>query len=325
MFRYQTLVTHPARRQLSTLAKAALIVTGVPLGLYAYKCLVMVAFQNKLIYMGYIPYGSRHQPYVPVISQNFHVREQEIVTPDKKKLRGFIVQRTPHAKGPVLVYFQGNAGNMIDRFDLFKVILDAVPDLTIVGISYRGFGSSEGSATEKGLMIDSKAILDHTLSLFPDQSVYLYGHSLGGSVAIGLAAQIEKTATQSSSHSHVCGLIIENTYTSIKDMVQALYPRYSPYPYLAKKFLWNHWPSKDTIRDIKSPILFLSSDNDEIVPVEHMHALAKEATAPSTFLRFKRALHMDIYSTEPAAYKAALRDFIATNDIYKDEPIQIKR
>ncbi|KAI9023779.1 Alpha/Beta hydrolase protein [Phycomyces nitens] len=273
---------------------------------------MMVAFQNKLIYMGYIPYGSRHQPYVPQ-SQSLQVREQTVVTPDNKKLRGFIVQRTPHPKGPVLVYFQGNAGNMLDRFGLFKVVLDAVPDLTIVGISYRGFGSSNGTATERGLMIDSKAILDHTLSLYPNRPIYLYGHSLGGSVAIGLAAQIE-AATQPSSYSHVVGLILENTYTSIEDMVQALYPRYSPYPHLARLFLWNHWPSKDTIKNIKIPILFLSSDNDEIVPVEHMRALAKQATAPSTFIRFKRALHMDIYSTEPGAYKAALREFIGPND-----------
>jgi len=57
-------------------------------------------------------------------------------------------------------------------------------------ISYRGYGASSRRPTEKGIKIDSRAGLDYLLSHddTKDQPIILYGQSLGGAVAVDLAA-----------------------------------------------------------------------------------------------------------------------------------------
>lgn len=317
------------QRPLSTLATAGLIVTGVPAGLYLYKvqqcsfnsvfrmahwqlllqCLMLVLFQNKLIYLGYIPPGSRHERFTYDKSlSGLDIKEETVWTSDKKQLHGLTVkkQHVDNDHGPILVYFQGNAGNMNHRLALFKTILSAVPSLTIVGICYRGFGSSNGRATEKGLRIDARSIFQHIQQ--HNRPIYIYGHSLGGAVAIDLVSQLEK---EGKGHT-VKGLILENTYTSILDMVQAMYPRYTPYPLIARYFLWNHWPSLQRIQDIRTtPVLFLSSSKEEIVPSEHMQTLYNASHPHHRFItHFPRSTHMDMYTVETNRYQHTLAEFI---------------
>ncbi|KAI8328762.1 Alpha/Beta hydrolase protein [Chlamydoabsidia padenii] len=263
---------------------------------------MLIAFQNQLIYMGYLPPGSRcNEDFRQSIPPSLSVREETITTCDKKRLHGFIVTKkqqqqqqqqasttttvnTTNTKksfsnrGPVMIYFQGNAGNMSDRFDLFKSIIAAIPKLTIVGITYRQYGNSEGYATEHGLKKDACAILKTVRSIYGyDSPIYLYGHSLGGAVALDLA-----------------------TAATIQ----------------AKYCLWNHWDNHITIRKLPStlPILLLSSEHDEIVPSFHMKRLYTLARNNhihnATFINFSRSLHMNIYSAEPRLFKSALRDFI---------------
>ncbi|KAF7723193.1 Alpha/beta hydrolase domain-containing protein 13 [Apophysomyces ossiformis] len=170
---------------------------------------------------------------------------------------------------------------MIHRFGLFKTMVDAVPDLTIVA--------------------DAMAILNFVHQRYPTRPVYVYGHSLGGAVAIDICQKVP-----------VRGLIVENTYTSIQDMVQAMYPRYTPYPFIAKLFLWNHWKSDKKISKVQAPILFLSADKDEIVPSSQMQKLYTLATHSTyrKFVRFPRSTHMDIFTAESTAFKSSLREFI---------------
>ncbi|KAI9254516.1 Alpha/Beta hydrolase protein [Phascolomyces articulosus] len=322
------------QRSLSSWGTAFLIVAGVPAGLYLYKCIMLVLFQNKLIYMGYIPPGSRHEQCTPdKIPSNLNITEQTIQTPDRKQLKGFVVERKQNGntfsmtqdlpsqqeeqRRPIIIYFQGNAGNMIHRFDLFNKMLQAVPEATIIGICPRGFGSSSGRSSERGLEIDAQCILHYASSSSAfdiHRPIYIYGHSLGGGVAIGLLA---KNVNQ---QQRIHGLILENTYTSILDMVKTLYPRYTPYPLIAKYFLWNHWPSLTRIHKIKTPILFLSSEKDEIVPAEHMQKLYNKfmtmsgCSDGSRMVKFPRSTHMDIYQVESVAFKSALHTFINDNN-----------
>ncbi|SAL97558.1 hypothetical protein [Absidia glauca] len=269
--------------------------------------------------MGYLPPGSRHnEAFRQSIPSSLDVREHFVTTSDKKRLHGFLVSKKqtqlltgaeePSKSAPVMIYFQGNAGNMSDRFGFFKTSIAAIPNLQIVGIAYRQYGNSEGFATEAGLKRDAKAILEAVKDMYgPEAPLYLYGHSLGGAVAIDLAA---------SEPNAIRGVIIENTFTSIYGMVCALYPKYSPYPFIAKYCLWNHWRSDLRILKLLPTmrLLFLSSDQDEIVPslhMKHLYAMARRAHIQSaTLVSFKRSLHMDIYSTETRLFQTSLRRFI---------------
>ncbi|KAI8368183.1 Alpha/Beta hydrolase protein [Radiomyces spectabilis] len=266
---------------------------------------MLIAFQNKLIYMGYIPMGSRHERFVKDETLHLQVEEHAVSTPDGHRLRGFIAHGPVQNNGPIIIYFQGNAGNMIHRLPLFKTMMRAVPNATVVGICYRGYGSSTGRANEKGLLIDAEAIYNDVKQRYPERSIYLYGHSLGGAVAVHLAAQ---------SHISVRGVILENTFTSILDMVKAMYPRYTPYPLIAKYFLWNHWRSESVITQVKAPILFLSSEKDEIVPYAHMQKLCERVKDRAVFQTFRKSTHMDIFVVESTRFITSIRDFIQARE-----------
>jgi pimeloyl-ACP methyl ester carboxylesterase len=67
-----------------------------------------------------------------------------------------------------------------------------------------------------------------------------------------------------------CGIIIENTFTSILNLADFLFP------YLPFRWLWVRlqWQSLDRIKRIKTiPALFLCSEDDEIIPVPMMEDL----------------------------------------------------
>jgi len=79
-------------------------------------------------------------------------------------------------------------------------------------LAYRGYGDSEGTPSEDGLKLDADATLEYAQSRddIDNDRIFIFGRSLGGAVAIQLAMV----------HSNsIKGLIIENTFTSIGDMV----------------------------------------------------------------------------------------------------------
>ncbi|GBB92426.1 hypothetical protein RclHR1_02000007 [Rhizophagus clarus] len=281
---------------------------GVPLGIYLYKCTVLTLFQNKLIYMPFLPWDGRKLPFdESLIDKRLACKQVTVETVDKCKLAGIILTKLGEEEAddvrnrddvPVMIYFQGNAGNMLLRLPLFSRLLlpptSSISNLNIAAISYRGYWLSTGSPSEYGLQKDSIAIYEFVRKLFPKNPLYVYGHSLGGAVGLYLASQpnIQKDLR---------GIIIENTFTSIKDMVETIYPQnWLPYKYLVRLpfVLWNKWENSRLIQEITIPILFLSSRNDEIIPQEQMLKLYKlaEKSEKKVWVNFDKALHMDTYT-----------------------------
>jgi len=133
----------------------------------------------------------------------------------------------------------------------------------VLTVSYRGFGESEGVPSEKGLQRDAQAALDFVaqdeqLSKLP---LIVYGLSLGGAVAIDV--------TSRNPHK-VSALILENTFTSIPDIVRA-------WPIIGRLSFacTQRWNSASKLSKIPPtlPILFCSGRKDSVVPPEHMDNL----------------------------------------------------
>ena len=109
--------------------------------------------------------------------------------------------------------FHGNAGNIGHRVPIAK-ILEENSGCSVLMLEYRGYGMSTGIPDEKGLVIDAQAGLDwiRATDETKNNKVVVYGQSLGGAVAIQL---VEKNQDSSD----VVALILENTFTSIRDMI----------------------------------------------------------------------------------------------------------
>ncbi len=73
----------------------------------------------------------------------------------------------------------------------------------------------------------------------------------------------------------LAGVILENTFSSIGDMVNVMFPKLRAFKWLV---LRNYWPSVDRIGTITLPLLFIFSMRDELVPPEQMSHLFVKAT-----------------------------------------------
>ncbi len=84
----------------------------------------------------------------------------------------------------------------------------------VVMMTYRGFGGSTGTPSEKNNVADALAVYDAVLaSGIPAADIVLYGESLGTGVAVQVAAQRD-----------VAGVILDAPYTSIVDLAAFTIP-----------------------------------------------------------------------------------------------------
>ncbi|GAA5892401.1 hypothetical protein JCM8208_005812 [Rhodotorula glutinis] len=224
--------------------------------------------QCRLIYPANMPSGSRTTVPRPDEFGLAPFDDVELLTPDGVKVRAFVI---PYARDgvkpserPTVLLLHANAGNVGHRLPIAKVFWERMR-CNVVALSYRGYGHSEGSPSERGIKLDAQTALDYILS-HPDldkTQIFLYGQSIGGAVAIFLASQNVQ---------RVKGLIIENTFLSLPKLVPHVLPFLRPFvPFLLHQI----WPSEEYIRALPDdfPVLFLAGSRDELVEPGQMKGL----------------------------------------------------
>ena len=109
--------------------------------------------------------------------------------------------------------FHGNAGNIGHRVPIAKVLEEHV-GCNVLMLEYRGYGLSTGTPDEAGINIDAQTALDYIRNQKETEGgkIVVFGQSLGGAVAIELVAKNQDVGD-------IVGLILENTFISIRDMI----------------------------------------------------------------------------------------------------------
>lgn len=172
-------------------------------------------------------------------------------------------------------------------------------NISIVAVSYRGFWTSTGKPSQKGIERDADAALHWALErYFPHSSpparprkFMIWGQSIGAGVATNLTAQyLDNPLAFQPDHSReketttvvpITSLILETPFTSIWDLLLAFYPqKWLPYHYLGP-FLRSHWDSVQALQRIaqapgnqrKPNIFMLEAGSDEVVPAGNAQKL----------------------------------------------------
>ena len=172
-------------------------------------------------------------------------------------------------------------------------------NISIVAVSYRGFWTSTGKPSQKGIERDADAALHWALERYysnsspPDRlrEFVIWGQSIGAGVATNLTAHyLNNPLSFQPDHSRgketttvvpITSLILETPFTSIRDLLLAFYPqKWLPYHYLGP-FLRSHWDSLQALQQIaqapgnqKKPNIFmLEAGSDEVVPVGNAQKL----------------------------------------------------
>ena len=204
-------------------------------------------------------------------------------------------------KGTIL-FCHGNAGNISDRLATIHA-LDAL-GYNVLIFDYRGFGASSGRPDEKGTYLDAQAAwkyLTQTLGEHPGR-VILFGRSLGGAVAIHLAASLSETAqparepspptraadstsstpavTTTAAPAPIPGaLVVESTFTSLEDIGRL------HYPFLPVNLLLTYrYDSIRKILAVSCPKLFYHGADDELIPSSNGERLFAAAAEPKRFV-----------------------------------------
>jgi fermentation-respiration switch protein FrsA (DUF1100 family) len=192
-----------------------------------------------------------------------------------------------------LLFLHGNAGNASHRLPNAAELAALGADVLL--LDYRGYGLSEGRPDEAGVYADARAGLEHLQSErdVPLDRIVVFGRSLGGAVAVDLAADRA-----------LAGLILESTFSSVSDMARALIG--IPLGVV----LGRRFPSDEKISRVRCPILFFHGDRDEIVPYELGKRLFEAAPEPKQFETIAGAGHNDTTWVGGAAYFQQIRRFL---------------
>ncbi|KAL7548051.1 hypothetical protein ACHAWF_011338 [Thalassiosira exigua] len=174
---------------------------------------------------------------------------------------------------PTIVFFHGNAGNIGMRLPN-AVQMHRYLRANVWLIEYRGYGDSDdATVNESGLKSDAEAVWEYVhdprtrggtagTNAVDPRGVFVFGRSLGGAVAFHMARYAESTA-----HPPLAGVIAENTFLSISEMVDHLMPLVAKVKMLILRMRWDNGEVVPTLR---SPTLFLAGAKDTLVPHSHM-------------------------------------------------------
>lgn len=208
---------------------------------------------------------------------------------DGTKLHGWYC----HADNPraVVLAAHGNAGHVASRAPWLRY-LQTRAKVSVFMFDYRGYGRSEGTPTVEGAIQDATAARVKLCELanVKDSEMLLMGESLGGAIVVQLAAK-----------SPPRGLILQSTFSSLRDVADVHYPKLS---WLVPR---NKLDSATQIAVSRGPLLQSHGTADRTIPFSLGQKLFQAANEPKQFVAIDNADHNN-WLTD--AYLRRLDEFI---------------
>ena len=265
---------------------------------YCAMCILLFFQQSKFIF---VP-----SPVIERTPSFFNLVYEEVWLPvpvglDKvERIHGWWIRASqPNAK--VLLYLHGNGINMganIAHANRFHQL-----GFSVLLIDYRGYGRSEGTfPTEARVYQDAATAWDylvHQQRIQPSQ-IFIYGHSLGGAIAIDLALL----------HPNAAGLIVESSFTSVRQMVDYgntfwMFP--------VDLILTQRFDSIKKVPNLKMPVLFIHGTSDLTVPAFMSQNLYAATNVQKKLLLVPGAGHNNVAEVAPFEYLQTVRSFTDFN------------
>lgn len=197
----------------------------------------------------------------------------------------------------VILYLHGNGINM--GANLAHACRFHQLGFSVLLIDYRGYGRSEGSfPTESSVYQDAQAAWNYLVQQrgVPKEQIFIYGHSLGGAIAIDLAVQ----------HPQAAGLIVESSFTSISKMAGY---RGHFWMFPAGLLVNQRFDSISKVRSLQIPVLFMHGLADGVVPHQMSQLLFAAANEPKQLVLFPDAGHNNVADVAGSQYLEAVQNF----------------
>jgi alpha-beta hydrolase superfamily lysophospholipase len=203
------------------------------------------------------------------------------------------------ADAPVLLYLHGARYNVVGSAFRARRMQDL--GFSVLTVDYRGFGRSTIELpSETTAYEDARAAWDWLGQQYPGRPRYIFGHSLGGALAIELAAQVQDEA----------GTVVESTFTSIPDVVSTFKWGWLPVSLL----ITQRFEAVRRVPDIGSPLLVVHGGEDRLIQPALGRKLYEAATGRKAFVLVEGGSHHNTNSVGQAQYRAALSELFGLRD-----------
>ena len=243
----------------------ALLTAG---GIYCAVVAVMYALQRRLMYPGSEP----AEP--PEAAGLAGVIPVQLAMADGVTLLAWWMP--PEDGRPVVLYWHGNAGPLHCRADKFRTFGAAGYGMLMP--AYRGFSGNPGKPSQPALLRDAETIYAWLKKQTGAPLVY-FGESLGGSVAMHLAAKHPPAA-----------IILEGAFDSAGRLAQRRYPILP-----ANRLLRDRWDNHHLAPTCPAPVLMLHGADDRTVPIGHAKRLFEALPEPKRFVTLDGTGHVDLF------------------------------
>lgn len=281
-------------------------------------------FLAYLAFCFYVYHEQRHEIFLPSpVLQT---------TPDRVGMR-YEVVRIPSGSGsergemygwwipaeqpdaPTFLYLHGNDMNISHVQDIAHAFRLHSMGFNLLMMDYRGYGKSTGGEpSEAKVYEDAEAAWDYLtkrLGASPganasrgagasqhasaSQRIFIYGHSLGGAIAIDLASH----------HPEAAGLIAESTFTTMAAMGKREY-RYLPVDWLLNQ----RFESLEKVGQLKIPVLYIHGTKDTLIPYRMSETLFAKSPQPKYLKLIEGGGHGNSSILGWVEYREAFTEFV---------------
>lgn len=250
--------------------------------------LVLLALENRFIFAP-TRAAEDWEPPPP----DLDIQDVELTSADGTRLHAWwMTPRDWRPEQGAVLYCHGNAGNLSYRGEQLRRWRDLMR-LAVLIFDYPGYGRSEGKPSEAGCYAAADAAYDWMTSVkaIAGERIILYGGSLGGAVAVNLAARRPHRA-----------LVLVSAFSSVADMARLRFP-WLP----ARWLLRTRFDNVCTICTCCRPVFIAHGTADRVVPFAHGERLFAAANEPKEF--FAMPDH-DHHHTPPPEFYEKLRQFL---------------
>lgn len=215
-----------------------------------------------------------------------------IDTTDGERLRAWVM-RAPTPRGNV-VYFHGNGANLSNWSPILTGIVKR--GYSVVAFDYRGYGTSTGHPTERGLYRDVDAVVKHaSTARSPSIPTIYWGRSLGAAMA-AYAATVQPPD----------GIILESGFANARAAVRG-----SAILVALSFFSSYRFPTVEFVNRARRPVLVMHGNRDSVIPFARGHELFEALTVPKEFVEIEGGDHNDDVPRNAERYWSAVDRFTA--------------